>query len=355
MMGVVGVIVCGGAQISCSLLLDWTGFSETKVADAGPDTTVVPPDADRDDGGLDGGAVPDAASLTACGVDGLCSPPVPAAAGWSGPYSLLSGSGAPGSLPTCASQGYQAQSAFEGNAGLDGGGAQCGCSCSAPQNIGCDPPMVTFFSDNACSMPCGPPVRLNGCVTTGICTADLEVGSPTASAGSSCTPDASVALPALAWAQSARACKPPTDAAMGSCTQAGALCLPASEPFCIMQQGDLPCPAGDYSFRRVYYSGTSDQRGCGPCTCGAPTGTTCAYPPGVPPLFSYSATGCTVPTGNPYFAPTTPACTGKLGTVGALQLQLEATITDAGTCAPSSPPATGAATPAMPSTFCCTR
>ncbi len=352
MVGVIGVIGCGGAQISCSLLLDWTGFSETRVADAGPDTTIAPPDAEGDDGGLDGGVAIEAASLTACGVDSLCSPPVPAAAGWSGPYSLLSG--ASGSLSTCDSQGFQAQSAFEGSAALDGGAAQCGCSCSVPKNIGCDPPTVTFFSDSACMVACGPPVQLNGCVLTGLCAEDLEVGSPTASAGSSCVPDAAVIVPPTAWALSARACKPPTGAVQGSCTQGG-LCLSPSEPFCIMQQGDLPCPDGDYRFRSVYYEGTSDQRGCAPCTCGAPAGTSCAYPAGVPPLFSFSSAGCTVPTGNPYFAPTMPACTGKLGTVGALQLQLEATVTDAGTCAPSSPAATGAVTPAMPSTFCCTR
>jgi hypothetical protein len=140
----------------------------------------------------------------------------------------------------------------------------------------------------------------------------------------------------------------------GSC--ASGLCLSAATPFCIMQQGEVACPtSGDYPIRRVYYQGMSDGRGCAPCTCSAPVGTTCAFPPGVPPVFSFPTGGCSVPTGNPYFAPTTPPCTGKLGTVGALELTLEPTITDAGACVAGEAGPTGSLTPTSAATFCCTR
>jgi hypothetical protein len=347
-------VACAGAELSCSVLLDWTGFAGGRAADGGRADATVSDGSDSEDGGdaASDGAVPiEAAALEHCGLDSRCSPALPSAPGWVGPYALLTG--APGTLPACDTQGYTAQPTYEGNAGLDGGAAQCGCSCGPAQNVGCDPPNVSFYSDNLCNDPCGGPTQLNGCVTTPICTTSLTVGGPTPSAGASCAPDASVVAPPSSWSTAARGCQLP-DAGHDTCGAQG-FCLPGSAPLCIVQAGNVPCPSGsDYQFHSVFYQGSSDGRTCAPCTCSAPVGTTCAYPAGVPPLFSFPTTGCSVPTGNPYFAPTNPPCTGKLGTVGALELQFEATVTDAGACVPSTPAPAGALMPTTAMTFCCT-
>jgi hypothetical protein len=340
------VLACSAAAVSCSVLLDWTGYTGGgRATDAGRPDPAMP-----GDGGADAGddAPIDAPALLPCGAAKLCAPALPPASNWSGPYALFSGK--PGSLPACDTSVYVGTAAFDGKAGLDAGPAQCACSCSPPQGIGCAPPSVTFFSDNACTLPCGPATPLVGCVPTGACT-NLQIGPSEPTPGGTCAPGGSTTLPPATWSTAARACEF-ASSPQGSCAS-GQFCLPASAPFCITHTGDVPCPAGSaYPFRHVYYQGLTDQRACTQCGCGAPGGAACTFPPGIPQVGSFGA-GCAVPTGMPYYVVSPPVCTGKLTTVAALQLALEAGVADAGSCPASGGAPEGGVTPTMPTTFCC--
>jgi hypothetical protein len=351
-----GALVSLALLTSCSILLDWTGFTDGLRGDAGDgghgDSTL---DDEADAPVEDVAPEIDAPVLTVCGADKLCSPLVPGTGGWSGPYALLRGDA--GSLPACDPSVYKATPAFEGTGGLDAGPSQCGCTCSTPA-VTCDPPTVTFYADTTCTTACAPAVSLSGCVPTvcsnlAVAATNLVISTPTPSAGIRCAPDASVSTPRATWTVSARVCALAEGTSSVGCNP-NQYCLPATSPFCILATGDVACPAGgEYPFRHVYYQGASDQRGCSPCACAAPVGSACSLPL-IPTVFSYNpgTPGCAIPTGQPYFAPV--PCTGKLTTVGGLMLQADASVSDSGACAPSSVSPTGVAVPTSPTTLCCT-
>jgi hypothetical protein len=347
---------CATASAACSVLLDWSSYTAGEPREGGhgggSDATVeVGPEA-SDSG--EAGMI-DAPALVHCGIDLQCSPPLPAVPNWVGPYALLTGP--PGAVPGCDTSVYTQQAVFDGTRGLDAGAAQCTCSCSAPQNVGCNPPTVTFFSDTTCnSVPCSS-APLVGCVSIPPCAANVEISAQTPSASASCTPQASKVVPDASWSEEGRACAPNSAAAQGSCGT-NQLCLPASTPFCIMYNGTSPdpqCPAnGEYPFPRKYYQGITDERGCSACTCGAPP-VTCSVPAGVSLAVGSFDTTCRIPTGNPYFVPV--GCTAAKISPAAFALALEFEAgAEAGPCAPGPVgPSDGAAAPAMETTFCCTR
>src|SRR5262249_53874094 len=83
------------------------------------------------------------------------------------------------------------------------------------------------------------------------------------------------------WTTYALGCK---DSTNFPCSGGKGLCVgwpdppPAGFRECIVAKGDVECPAGDkHSEKRVSYDEKiDDTRGCTPCTCGAPTGTSCS-------------------------------------------------------------------------------
>jgi hypothetical protein len=366
-VGAIGTAVCAASLVACSALLDWSGYTSGDGLEgghmmhmmSGDDAADGPGDSAPDDAGI----FADAPPLTNCGGGGLCSPPIPAnAPGWSGPYSLSAG--APGSLPTCDTKSYRSQPTFEGTYGLKADPPQCGCSCSRPQEESCDPPKVTFYNDSNCTSECdaGP---VNGCLVIPTCgssgpAAFLEITGTTPSAGAYCAPDAAVAMPATSWTGAARVCQLGSNAAHDVCGSGG-YCLPPSTPYCIMfagDAGDAPCPAGNwYVHKHVFYSGVSDQRGCSSCTCGSPTGASCAFPqspPAVPPVGSFDNT-CTVPLGMYFFAPIS-ICTGRSPSAFGLKMVVDAGVVEAGSCLPSAvAPLEAGAVGTGATTLCCTQ
>ena len=360
-VGAIGTAVSAAGLVAYSVLLDWTGYTSGGQDGghmhmmSGDDVADAPDDSPPDDAGM---ILADAPPLSSCGTAQLCSPPVPTnAPGWSGPYALSLG--AQGSLPACDPTAYQSQPAFEGNYGLKASSPQCGCSCSRPQGLTCDPPKVTFFSDSMCDAACGAgPV--NGCLVIPSCGSSgpanfLEISGATPSASAYCTPDASVVMPPASWNGAARVCQPSTAATKGSCTDPGELCLPASTPYCLMfagDPGDAGCPGDWYVHRHVFYTGIDDQRGCTACTCGAPNGATCSFPNPNLPVGSFDTT-CNVPLGQPFFAPS--PCTAKVPSTFGLRMVLDASV-EGGACEAGVvvPLSTGAAGTGA-TTLCCTQ
>lgn len=158
-------------------------------------------------------------------------------------------------------------------------------------------------------------------------------------------------LPAPSWSSAARACWT-TGAPQSSCGS-HQYCLPDIGPFCIKHPDDVPCPTvGEYRTRRVYYQGSSDQRDCTPCSCDAPSGASCSFPPAANLVVGSFGTGCSIPTGQPFFVPLT--CAPKVPSAFALALLMDAGL-DAGACPPSGGAPDGAVIPTTPTTFCCTR
>jgi hypothetical protein len=361
-VGAIAAAASAGGLVACSVIFDWSGFTSGNAGLEGGhmDTMDAAGDAGDDSPPDDGGIVlADAPPLVSCGTAQLCSPPVPSnAPGWSGPYALSLG--APGSLSPCDPSAYLSQPAFEGNYDLKADTPQCGCSCSRPQGLGCDPPKVTFFSDMNCTLPCGGgPV--SGCLVIPTCGSSsgpanfLEIGAATPSAAATCAPDGSVVVPPASWTGEARVCKPGPTATKGTCNP-DELCLPAATPYCIMFAGDAgeaPCPAGDwYVHRHVFYSGVNDQRGCTQCTCGAPDGATCSFPNPNLPVGSFDTT-CNVPLGQPFFAPA--PCTAKVPSTFGLRMVLEAGV-EGGACGASAvAPLDAGAVPTGATTLCCTQ
>jgi hypothetical protein len=346
---------------ACSAILDWNGYTGGKE----PKDVTVPPedtsddrgssDVAADDGGPDDVFI-DAPALVSCAPGKLCAP-LPVEPLWNGPFVVFFSHG--GALPACDTSMYAAAPSFEGHAGLTAAAARCTCSCGAAQGVGCNPPVVTFYSDSTCQTLCTGvpnPASLSSCVTTPSCTPTyLTISAPTANDAGFCPPAAAVTLPDAGWSSGARACVPLTPQ-QGSCGSQQ-YCLPSSAPFCISHSGDVQCPSTepDYPFRYVYYQGFTDGRGCSACSCSSP-GASCKYPPGFTPVFSYGdvagpGPGCTVPSGNPYFSPA--PCTAKASPSDiAFGLGIEAGI-EAGGCTPSGGQPDGSAVPNTATTLCC--
>jgi hypothetical protein len=137
----------------------------------------------------------------------------------------------------------------------------------------------------------------------------------------------------------------------------GEVCAPESTaPFmgaCIYQPGNVACPPGTpYVTRQLVYSGTSDSRGCGACTCGSPRAT-CS---GGTVAISNDPT-CAVSPTNPNAGnvplPTPPPCAQTQLAASAVYVKLTTPPNASGSCSPSGGQPTGTAMPTLPVTVCC--
>src|SRR5207247_1349188 len=69
--------------------------------------------------------------------------------------------------------------------------------------------------------------------------------------------------------------------AAGNAGCGGGTCCRARPPAgfeskaCVLMAGDVACPSGGYSAKRLYYGGVTDTRDCAACTCDKPTGGSC--------------------------------------------------------------------------------
>jgi len=142
---------------------------------------------------------------------------------------------------------------------------------------------------------------------------------------------------------------PPSD----PCANLGKICIPVAQPgflVCIEHDGDVPCPTAfsPYADKHVFYATLQDTRGCSPCTCDAPMGSTCSAPVSV-----YTDGACAVLAYTAAVGSSGPAC-HALPSGSPLGSKAAGTATYApGLCTPGGGVPMGAATPTEPSTYCC--
>jgi hypothetical protein len=308
-------------------------------------------------------------------TDFSCAPSVPA--GWTGYFAVYDGAINDPGCPT-----EYATENFLGNKNLQAPPATCStCACAAPTGQTCVAPTTITIDDAACGanntcfaeMALGP---ANGscfldfflaadtfCGPGGNCTAggggttncNVSVSVPAASvtggmcAASGGTPD----IQPLTWSNLGRACGDPVTTGLGC--NVNQICLPKPPaPFeggiCIRQDGDVPtCPA-NFANKHVFFGGATDNRGCGACSCAAPSGGSCEVTVQV-----HSNNACTSQVANlvtsaagdcEAIVPANPEIRGRRSTV---------TKPPSGsTCNPAGGQATGMAVPTGPVTFCCT-
>jgi hypothetical protein len=112
----------------------------------------------------------------------------------------------------------------------------------------------------------------------------------------------------------------------------------------MFQTGDLKCPGGAYSVKHLYYASVSDTRDCATCTCGSLTGATCSAS-----VHQYSSKDGTCSSGSVSYGQPI-ACDAINLPPADFMLTIDSTP---GSCAPSQGVATGGASPASATTFCC--
>jgi hypothetical protein len=152
---------------------------------------------------------------------------------------------------------------------------------------------------------------------------------------------------------------------VGTCSNPGDACMPALPPppkssphasrwtYCLSPMAEAPasCPH-EYPVRYVSANGYTDTRGCAPCTCGAPVGSSCS-----PSLVSfYSDAACSE--SNVVGAVTV----GSEAPMGCVDIPLASPLGSAGAalstyspgnCTPGGGGMTGVLTPLEPMVLCC--
>lgn len=150
------------------------------------------------------------------------------------------------------------------------------------------------------------------------------------------------------WGLAALSCR---GLSKGNCESAVDICAPAAAPGflqCITQSGIHDC-FGLYTGKHVFYEGLEDSRSCTPCSCGAPTGSTCtSY------VTVYKDNACSVPAVSAMVDTTGPVCIDVSPSGQALGSKLaEEPLYAHGSCQASGGDPQGEAVPVNPVTYCC--
>jgi hypothetical protein len=174
------------------------------------------------------------------------------------------------------------------NAVLDPGTGCTGCSCRS--SIQCSTNLSKYPSGLACSLGAlssNPP--LIGPITMSYATGDAR---PTASClaatfsnttppnigvylknDGACTPQGIPTRSTPSWAMARKFCSASNVGA--GCSQ-GQVCVPRAAPnHCALAPGAQICPTG-YTNGSAWYTGFTDTRACGACSCGTQTAGSCA-------------------------------------------------------------------------------
>ena len=284
-----------------------------------------------------------------CAPDFECVPPAPD--GWIGPVSLYKGP--PEGAPTCPAGAPD--TIYNGLADLQNDPAQCSaCSCDPMSiSVNCNLSPLEAYETAGCVGPKNLSGQSNNSV--GVCSfkslnnapQSFRAQQPPANASGQCAPSqVEATLPPPAWASIAIAC---SRAALGKGC-GSQLCAPRGKPpfeaaLCIVQKGDLECPA-PYVTRHTFTddpSDVTDTRGCEPCSCGQAQGTCSA----VTSLYSTPLCG-----GVGIDVPNDGTCVEGMGmNVSGVKV----TLTKQASCPPGGGAATGSIAPANTAvtTACC--
>jgi hypothetical protein len=310
-----------------------TGTTAAVDADAGSSTsggtTVFP-------GGQDTAST----GATTCADRGMaCVPAAPA--GFSGPFAWLE-------RPTDAAiecAGPFAEQLVEAFSEISAPAASCACNCAPPTNASCSPITIARYSGGGCA---GAPVGMlelqPGCndAPGWASGASYSFTAPTVQGGG-CFPLLSVERPTAKFLTRHVACG---GALAADGCEPGQLCAPApDDPFhprwCVWQEGDVPCPEGDYAARTLLYRDIDDRRGCEPCSCAPPSGP-CQN--GVVVLSSIDGCGFMM----------NDVVVGECQAVGTVVQSMHFDPGAPPPCTPGVVVPTGEAAGAEPVTFCCT-
>jgi hypothetical protein len=226
-----------------------------------------------------GGDATDATTDTGdpqCGGANTCGavPPI----GWFGPtvYARVQ----PGDLPPPCPPEVSSPGPTVLDGFADPGPATCTCECELSGDQACVSCMETSASQGACTPNYyGSSCPYNSTTVTDDCI-DIDVlgwvGFVSAEAyfygmpAPMCEETEEVNIPPFAWEATIATCRIP-DTALACDT--GVCIPPAPEGFestwCIYQQGDIDCPAGDYPNKTLFWSDIEDTRGCSNCQCGS--------------------------------------------------------------------------------------
>jgi hypothetical protein len=219
--------------------------------------------------------------------------------------------------------------------------------------VSCGTPEANYFGDPGCNASCGtqdqPIATTCTPLAVGTCGGTHVTISASVASGGSCAPDAGSQIAPAAWTAGARLCAATGAPSPAGC-DAGEVCAPATglpfEPstYCIARSGVATCPAG-YPVQHTYYESSADTRACTPCSCGAPSGSTC------------TGGGITVYGGAMCSGGSTQlAVPQTCAALGGSKVGIFSGATAAGgSCAPSGGQPTGAFTPTTPTTICCTQ
>lgn len=318
-------------------------------------TTLDPLGADggaRDAGSEDAQPAFDVPLPPSCKAQNLRCVPVPPP-GWSQPFALFAGTTA----PTCPADAPLA--AMDANDTLGAvPPAQCpACSCVGT-GLTCGPANVSAFYGSACASACtgtNSSGTLSNTKCFGFSCTEGQVRSvsvgPSAITGS-CTPavaNPTPTLPAVTWGGALRGCRPPTLSRV-DCAD-GELCAtklpsPFGTKMCIAHDGDVPCATPYTESRRIGYTGTTDTRACGSCSCEPPKGD-CKETAAIDYGGGGSGERTCFSGGQPV---PTPGC---VDTWPYHAVSLTATLPPATTCAASGGAPTGTVVAAKPVTICC--
>jgi hypothetical protein len=148
----------------------------------------------------------------------------------------------------------------------------------------------------------------------------------------SCVAGGTPTLGTASWATTGRFC---AATMVGAGCASGQICVPAATPSkCVMWEGLHTCQAATTT--TYWYTGFSDTRACGACTCGGPTGQSCSgmriqvgtdytCGPTVTATVSSGQRSCYSGTSGVYSpglvftgSPTQPTCAASAATSGAL-------------------------------------
>jgi len=300
--------------------------------------------------------VPDAYEEPPPRCGGAYSCVASAPAGWEGPLELYLG---PGAAPPCT-QNFAGPS-YDGHNGLNAAPASCGCSCQSAQGVQCSAVTISFADGATCSAAslacasttlspstCTPIDERMNCPLA--VTVDMSAASSNPSGGS-CLPFPSNSIPVATWSTNGRACVSAVAPGGQSDCPGGSVCAPQSAlPFqtglCIAQSGDVACPTTGYTVKHVLFVAVDDTRGCSACGCGAVTGASCH---GVVEVHASGGGGGRCTSASVVQYPLPYSC-DAVQQPGDFFLAVNPT---GGICQPSLATATGMATPARATTFCC--
>lgn len=256
---------------------------------------------------------------------------------WQGPAALATGAG---TAPSCGGS-YTAE-VLQAFADPDAPAAQCGCTCMTGAVTCASTFPVNIYGSSTCGGSKCDTVTLSvgACVSVSLnCNFANGVG-PAPTPQGTCTPKPTSTVPAAGWKRTTRACVSPAPPRQETCGS-GEVCVPLPaaplEPRpCIIHSGDVACPGGLYSVKRVVYGDAKDDRACSTCTCGDLTGS-------CPAMIRKECGGSN---------PLTVTTCGSINDPTNIMLVAAPQPTGA-SCPPVGGTPTGSMTPTSPTTLCC--